>query len=66
MSTVRRDYLQQIEDRYMAYFATYDACPILVLDVSKADFVQKEKHYLQIKALIEKPHSKGVHHYTIA
>ena len=64
--TVRRDYLQQIEYRYMAYFATYDACPILVLDVSKADFVQKEKHYLQIKALIEKPHSKGVHHYTIA
>ncbi|KRP04146.1 MAG: hypothetical protein ABR95_05410 [Sphingobacteriales bacterium BACL12 MAG-120813-bin55] len=63
--TVRRDYLQQIEDRYMAYFATYDACPILVLDVSNADFVQKEKHYLQIKALIEKPHSKGVHHYTI-
>ncbi len=63
--TVRRDYLQQIEDRYMTYFESYDACPILILDVSKADFVQKEMHYLQIKALIEKPHSKGVHRYTI-
>jgi deoxyadenosine/deoxycytidine kinase len=63
--TVRKDYLQSIEDRYMKHFERIDDCPILILDVSDADFVQQDKHYLEIKALIDQDHSNGIHRYKV-
>ena len=63
--TVQREYLQKIEKCYLDYFEQQQECPVLILDVSKADFVNKELHYRQIQALTEKQHSPGIHHYTI-
>jgi len=63
--TVQRDYLQKIENCYLNYFERQQDCPVLVLDVSKADFVQKDLHYRQIQALTERQHTPGIHYFTI-
>lgn len=63
--TVKKEYLQKVEKRYMDYFSRINYCPVLIIDVSEADFVKEEKDYLAIKAISDRPHKPGIHHYTI-
>ncbi|HAE12718.1 MAG TPA: deoxynucleoside kinase [Chitinophagales bacterium] len=63
--TVKKDYLQKIEGQYMRYFEQQPDCPVLLLDVSQADFVKQEIHYRQIHALMDRQHQPGIHRYTI-
>jgi deoxyguanosine kinase len=64
--TVRKDYLQQIENSYMTYFMQHPEEKVILLDVSQADFVHNFSHYAQIKKLLEQDHPFGINKFTIA
>ncbi|MBC8045361.1 MAG: deoxynucleoside kinase [Fimbriimonadaceae bacterium] len=63
--TVRKDYLQQIQDIYFEYFKQHPEDTIMVLDVSDADFVQNEDHYIQIKQIVESNLKQGINNFII-
>ncbi len=46
-------------------FSTHPEDKILILDVSDADFVTNENHFLQIKELVESDFTVGTNHFKI-
>ncbi|MFN0275806.1 MAG: deoxynucleoside kinase [Chitinophagales bacterium] len=63
--TVRKEYLQQIQEIYFEYFKQHPDNRILILEVSDADFIQNDQHYNQIKELTRMQHKPGIHHHKI-
>lgn len=60
------EYLMQIQDRYFDYFKKQTDYPVLIVDVSKVDFVESSLVYHQLVGLLEKEYSLGVHRFTLA
>lgn len=60
------DYLERIQNQYLEFLRKYsDQLKVLVLDVSKLDFVKNEQDFNSIVKVLEKPISKGLHHELI-
>ena len=59
------DYLQSIQDNYLDYLRKQDNYPVLILDVTKVDFVEELDVYESIKQAINIKYSQGVHHKTL-
>jgi len=60
---ISTDYLSSIQNTYFDYFKTVTGYPILIINVTKADFVKDETHYSKIKEWINAPHENGMHYY---
>ncbi len=60
---ISADYLISIQNTYFDYFKTVSTFPVLVINVTKADFVKDETHYNKIKEWINAPHEIGMHYY---
>ena len=48
------DYLLQIQERYFDYFKKQKDFPVLIVDVSKVDFLEDNLVYQQMITLLEK------------
>ena len=46
---ISAEYLTSIQNTYFEYFKTVSSFPILIINVTKADFVKDETHYNKIK-----------------
>ena len=55
------EYLIQIQERYFDYFKKQNFFPVLIVDVSKVDFVEDNLAYQQIISLLEKDYQVGLH-----
>jgi deoxyguanosine kinase len=60
------EYLQQIQDRYFDYFKKQNDFPVIVVDVSKLDFVENNLVYQQIVGLLDKDYEVGLHRISLA
>ena len=58
-------YLQNIQDKYLDYLRKQDDFPVLVLDITKVDFVLEEDVYESIKDAIMLAYEKGMHHKAL-
>lgn len=58
-------YLAQIEERYFHYFKQQSDYPVLIIDVTKVDFIQSSMVYHQLVGLLEKTYSIGVHRTSL-
>ncbi len=59
------EYLENIQNQYFGYFKQKQDLRILLLDVSKADFINKPKHLQQIIDCIDADFPLGVHYMDI-
>lgn len=60
---ISSEYLTSIQNTYFDYFKTVSSFPILIINVTKADFVKDETHYNKIKEWITAKHEIGMHYY---
>lgn len=58
-------YLQNIQEKYLDYLRKQDDFAVLVLDITKVDFVADKQVYESIKRLITLPYERGMHHKVI-
>jgi deoxyguanosine kinase len=58
-------YLQNIQDKYLDYLRKQDDFPVLVLDITKVDFVLEKDVYESIKDAIVLDYKKGMHHKAL-
>ena len=59
------EYLLQIQERYFDYFKKQKDFPVLVVDVSKIDFVEEALIYQQMVSLLEKEYEVGLHRISL-
>jgi len=59
---ISNDYLQQLSAAYIQYINSNQHLRILMIDCSSIDFVNNEDHYTNIKMLICKEYTPGIHH----
>lgn len=59
---ITNEYLQDLSNAYMQYINTNQHLRILIIDCTSIDFVNNEDHYNNIKALICKEYTPGIHH----
>ena len=60
------EYLLQIQERYFDYFKKQKDFPVLVVDVSKVDFIEEGLVYQQMVSLLEKEYEVGLHRISLA
>ena len=60
------DYLLQIQERYFDYFKKQNDFPVLLIDVSKVNFVEDTIAYQQLVGLVEKEYETGLHRISLA
>ena len=60
------DYLLQIQERYFDYFKKQNDFPVLLIDVSKVNFVEDTIVYQQLVGLLEKEYETGLHPISLA
>jgi deoxyguanosine kinase len=58
-------YLQNIQDIYLDYLRKQDDFPVIVLDITKVDFVSDKNIYESIKKAIMIASEKGMHHKVL-
>lgn len=63
--TVKKEYLKKIEDIYFEYFRQHENERIVIIDVTDADFVNRETDYRKLIEIIETDLPKGVNRFKI-
>jgi deoxyadenosine/deoxycytidine kinase len=58
-------YLQNIQEKYLDYLRKQDDFAVLILDITKVDFVADKQVYECIKGLIMLPYERGIHHRVV-
>jgi deoxyadenosine/deoxycytidine kinase len=61
---IEDEYLDKIQSGYFEFIKQQSDLRILILDTNEIDFVQKEKDYQKIKAVILKDYPIGIHRIT--
>lgn len=63
---IQAEYLDRIQTQYLEFFRKYaEQLKVIILDISKLDFVKNEQDFKSIVNVIEKPISNGVHHKMV-
>jgi deoxyadenosine/deoxycytidine kinase len=57
------DYVRQLIEAYNYYFYHYEETPLLVVDTNEIDFVNRQEHFEDLVAQIQKT-KKGVQYYV--
>ena len=58
---ISEEYLEKLQQTYLEYFRHHSDLPVLIVDVSRADFISKRQQYEAIRGLIEKKYGPGLH-----
>ncbi len=61
---ITADYLNNIQESYIAYFKQQAAMPILLVETARLDFVKRPEDYQRIRQLIGKRYEPGIHRIT--
>ena len=61
---ITAEYLNNIQDSYIAYFKQHACIPILLLETAKLDFVKNAEDYERIKRILEVRYDAGIHRIT--
>ena len=59
------DYLLKIQKKYLDFFKKQNVFPVLIIDVTDANFVQNDSVYQKIVSAIKKPYSLGVNQLSL-
>ena len=63
---IKGEYLEKIQQAYFDFFKTRaEELPILILELGKHDFVNKEEPYQWIKDHLAQSYSKGIHRFRL-
>ena len=63
---ISEEYLLQIQERYFDYFKKQNDFPVIIIDVSRVDFVLDALVYQKIVSLFEKEYEVGLHRISLA
>ncbi len=58
---ITKEYLSDIQEKYLTYFRENQQIPILLLDTENVDFVENPSDYQKIKTLVTNHYEAGVH-----
>jgi len=58
-------YLLKIQKKYLDFFKKQNDFPVLIIDVTNADFVQNESIYQKIFSAIKKSYPIGLNHLSL-
>ena len=58
-------YLLKIQKKYLDFFKKQNDFPVLIIDVTNADFVQNDSVYQKIFSAIKKSYPIGLHHLSL-
>lgn len=61
---ITAEYLNNIQDSYIAYFKQQATMPILLVETARLDFVKHPEDYQRIRQLIENQYDPGIHRIT--
>ena len=59
------EYLQNIQEKYLDFLKKQNDFPVLILDVTDADFVSDVSIYKKINELLKKEYDLGVHNFVL-
>ena len=59
------EYLLNIQEKYLDFFRKQNDFPVLILDVSNADFVQNKSEYQKITDALKKEYPEGIHRISL-
>lgn len=59
------EYLLNIQEKYLDFFRKQNDFPVLILDISNADFVQNKSEYQKIVFALKKQYAVGVHQLNL-
>ena len=62
---ISNDYLQAIQDKYLDYLRKQKDFPVLILDVTKVDFVLEKDTYNRIKYALTHSYNKGLNRIVL-
>ena len=62
---ISNDYLQAIQDKYLDYLRKQKDFPVLILDVTKVDFVLEKDTYNRIKDALTHSYNKGLNRIVL-
>lgn len=62
--SIPADYLEKIQHAYLQYFKSITKQTVLVIDVSKLDFVESERDYQKVVELTDLDFTPGMHFIT--
>ena len=58
---ITKEYLSDIQEKYLTYFRENQQIPILLLDTENVDFVENPSDYQKIKTLVTNHYEAGIH-----
>lgn len=58
---ITKEYLSDIQEKYLTYFRENQQIPILLLDTENVDFVKNPSDYQKIKTLVTNHYEAGIH-----
>ena len=58
-------YLYDIQNRYLDYLSKQSKVPVLIIDITKADFKENKIIYQEIKGLLNSSYHIGIHRFTL-
>lgn len=65
--SIKEEYLSLVQSKYLDFLRKQSSgMRVLILDVSRVDFVNDSFVYKKMLSIIEKPRSKGLHHQVIS
>ncbi|OUV70036.1 MAG: deoxynucleoside kinase [Flavobacteriales bacterium TMED123] len=59
------DYLLNIQEKYLDFFRKQNDFPVLILDISNANFVQNKSEYQKITDAFKKRYLAGIHRISL-
>ena len=59
------EYLLNIQEKYLDFFRKQNDFPVLILDISNADFVQNKSEYQKITNALKKEYLEGIHRLSL-
>ena len=63
--SINSEYLEKIQQNYLAYFRHENQIPILFFDIQDRDFEQNTTFFEEILKVIAEHHRPGLHHISI-
>jgi len=59
------EYLLKIQNSYFEYFRNIVSYPVLIIDLKEIDFIANPQQYSELKKLLSKKYSPGIHRYSL-
>ena len=59
------EYLLNIQEKYLDFFKKQNDFPVLIVDISNADFVQNKSEYQKITDALKKEYPEGIHRISL-